>query len=159
MYYLDEKQFLPSALLFSVVFVPIIIGLMAIIIVSYNIISLIILLCFLIVYFLINLVVWKVSRKRKHYLLLKEQSIEIVYHDIYKGTTTLELTYDQIIQFEYYRLFTIRWIGLLHSSLVSRCVFMTYRNNSNQVERHIGYMNYHDVKEIAQKLKTRLVVK
>lgn len=159
MYYLEEKQFLPLVLLFSVVFVPIIIGLMVINIVSYNTTSLVILLCCLIAYGLIIFAIWKVSRKKKHYLLLKEQSIEVVYHDIYKGTTKLELSYDQIVQLEYYRLFTIRWIGLLHSSLVSQCVFMTYMNNGNQIERHIGYMNYRDAKEITQKLKIRLVVK
>lgn len=160
MYYLEQKQFMPSMILFGILFIPLIIGLLFATILSFDIAKLIILFVFLVLYILTILYFWKESRIKDFYLLLKNGGVEIVFFDcMEKGKVKLDLSSEQLLKIEYYRIISIiGWLTIPQSLIFPKCVFITYNIDGEIKEKFIGYMNTKDVKKVSKITNTELKI-
>lgn len=104
MYYLEQKQFKPAMILFGIPFIPCIIGLIIANILLIKVELLIMLTIIIGVYLIIVIILWKLSKRKNHYLLLKDYEIELVFYDSIKGKVKLEVQFYEIVRFEYYRI-------------------------------------------------------
>lgn len=150
MYFLEQKQFKPAMILFGIPFIPCIIGLIIANIMFFEIELLIMLMVILLIYLSIVLILMKLSKRKNHYLLLKDDIVEIVFHDFDKGITKLEIPFNKIKKIEYYRIVSLKSWLMLHSYIYPKCVFLTYDSNGEEVTKFIGYMDIKDVKEVAK---------
>ena len=158
MYYLRPREFLELAIIYSIVFVPIIIVSIILCIISFEIKALIILLVSFALYLLIMFICWKVTRNKDCYLLVKENGLEMVIEGL-SGKEKLELKYNQIIKIEYYKITSItNWIFVFFQFFCIRCAYITYIANAEEVTKLIGCLSYKEIKEIAQKTNIKLKV-
>ena len=159
-YYLERARFLPEMILCGIVMIPSIIGLVYVSIVDFNIATLVTLAAFVVSYFLIIVFSKKTSKRKDEYLLLKDTDVEIVYHDSILVKVHLELHYNQIKQFHYYRMNFIRswcrFIFLLH--IYPKCVFITYSIDEKEHTKFIGYLDYSEAKEISEVTNSEFIV-
>ena len=159
MYYLQQKQFKPAMILHSIVFVPCIVGLLIGNIVSFNMILFITLLVLSAIYAALISFLWKMSKNKGHYLLLKSEGIEITFLDIYEGQAKINLPYDQIKYFDYYRINSLAGWFCLYCGVLPKCVYITYDDiNGEEQTKFIGYMDYKDIKKITDTNNIRLKV-
>ena len=107
MYYLEQKQFKPAMILLGIPFIPAIIGLIIANIFLFKVQLFIILLAIIGIYLIMVACLWKLSQRKKHYLLVKDNAIEIQCYDSISGETKLELPFEEIVGFEYYRINSI----------------------------------------------------
>ena len=141
MYYLRPREFLGLAIIYSIVFVPIIIGLIISCIISFALDLLIILLVSFAIYLLIMFICWKVTRNKDYYLLVKENGLEMVIEEL-GSNEKLELKYNQIIKIEYYKITSItNWIFEFFQIFCIRCAYITYIANAEEVTRLIGCLS------------------
>ena len=150
MYYLEQKQFKPAMILFGIPFIPCIIGLIIVNIMSFKIELLIMLLIILGIYLTLVIILWKLSIRKKQYLFIEDKVMKLEFYDSINGKTKLELQFDEIIQFEYYRINSIRGWLMLFSYIFPKCVYLTYNVNGDEQTRFIGYLDIKDVKEISK---------
>jgi len=158
MYYLEQKQFKPAMILFGIPFIPCIIGLIIANVLSFKIELMIMLLIIVGIYFIIAIILWKLSKRKNHYILLKENLIELEFCDFISGQVKLELQFDEIIKFEYYRINSIRGWLMLFSYLFPKCVFLTYCINGKEETKFIGYLDIKDIKEISKNTNSELKI-
>ncbi len=150
MYYLEQKQFKPSMILLGIPFIPCIIGLIIANIMLLKIELLIMLFIILGIYLVIVIILWKLSKRKNHYLLIKDNVMELKFCDFIYGKTKLQLQFDEIIKFEYYRINSIRGWLMLFSYIFPKCVYLTYNVNGEEQTKFIGYLDIKDVKEISK---------
>lgn len=158
MYYLEQKQFKPSMILFGILFIPYIIGLIIANIMLFEIELLIILLMIIGIYLTIVIIFWKLSKRKEKYILIKDNIMELEFLDFISGKTKLELQFDEIIQFEYYRINSIRGWLMLFSYVLPMCVYLTYSVNGKEQTKFIGYLDIKDIKEISKITNTDLKI-
>lgn len=150
MYYLEQKQFKPAMILLGIPFIPCIIGLIIVTIMSFEIELLIMLLIILGIYLIMIIILLKLSKRKKYYLFIEDNVMRLEFCDSINGENKLELQFDEIIQFEYYRMNSIRGWLMLFSYIAPKCVFLTYNVNGNKQTKFIGYLDIKDVKEISK---------
>lgn len=150
MYYLEQKQFKPAMILLGIPFVPCIIGLIIANVMLLKIELLIMLFIILGIYLIIVILLWKLSKRKNQYISIKENVMELVFHDFMNGKTKLELQFDEIIKFEYYRINSIRGWLMLFSYIFPKCVYLTYNVNGEEKTKFIGYLDIKDIKEISK---------
>lgn len=158
MYYLEQKQFKPAMILFGIPFIPCIIGLIIANIMLYKVELLIMLLIILTVFLTIVIILWKLSKRKKQYLLLKDNEIELEFYDSINGKTKLVLQFNQIKKFEYYRINSIKGWLMLFSYIFPKCVYITYNLSGEEQTKFIGYLDIKDIKEISKKTNTELKI-
>lgn len=158
MYYLEPKQFKPGIILAGFMFVPCILGLIIVNILFFRTELLIILLIFFLIYLIDIFFLFRQSKKKNHYLLVKNNEIELFFVDLIDGQIKLELQFDQIIQFEYYRINSIKGWLMLFSYTLPKCVYITYLKDGENITKFIGYLDIKEIKEISQKTKTELKI-
>ena len=158
MYYLEEKQFAPSMILSGIIFVPMIVAAIIANILSIETDLTILLLGLLIGFVVVTLINWKLCQRKNHYLLLKETELEISFLDHFHGETLIKLPFDCVAKIEYHRLNSLKGWLMLFSFTYPRCVCMTYIVNEKEETKFIGYLTYKDVKNVAEKMNTKLVV-
>ena len=158
MYYLEQKQFKPAMILFGIPFIPCIIGLIIANVLSFKIELMIMLLIIVGIYFTIVIILWKLSKRKNHYILLKENLIELEFCDFISGQVKLELQFDEIIKFEYYRINSIKGWLMLFSYLFPKCVFLTHCINGKEETKFIGYLDIKDIKEISKNTNSELKI-
>lgn len=159
MCYLEQKQFIPAMILLGIPFIPCIISLIIANIILFKVELLIVLLIILMIYLTIVFILWKLSRRKNHYLLLKEDEVEIVFHDFSNGKEKLNLSVNQIIKIEYYRITSIKGWLMLFSYIFPKCLYITYKINEVENTKFIGYMDLKDIKKIATDKKIKLIIK
>ena len=96
------------------------------------------------------------SKRKDHYLLLGKEDVKIVFRDIDDRTIKIELSFEQIKKFTYYRITSIAGWFILHSFILPKSVFLTYNINGEEYTKFIGYLNTKDVKEIAKIVNAEL---
>lgn len=158
MYYLEQKQFKPAMILLGIPFIPCIIGLIIANIMLYKIELLIWLLILLGIYITMVIILWKFSKRKNHYLLIKDDVVELEFFDSFDSRIKLELKFDQITKFEYYRTNSIRGWLMLHSYVLPKCVYITYNLSGEEQTKFIGYLDIKDIKEISNKTNTELKI-
>ncbi len=158
MYYLDEKQFKPAMILFGIPFIPCIIGLIIVNVLLFEIKLLIMLLIIIGIYLTIVTILWKLSKRKNHYLLLKDNEIELEFFDSIKGKIKLEVQFDEIVRFEYYRINSIKGWLMLFSYIFPKCVYLTYNSNGEEQKKFIGYLDIGDIKEVSKKTNSELKI-
>lgn len=158
MYYLEQKQFKPAMILFSIPFIPCIIGLVIANIFLFKIELLVILSIIIGVYLIIDIILWKLSKNKKHYLLLKDQEIELKFCDSINGEVKLEVQFEEIVRFEYYRINSFKGWLMLFTYTFPKCVFLTYNVNGEEQTKLIGYLDIEDIKEISKKTNSELKI-
>lgn len=158
MYYLEQKQFKPAMILFGIPFMPCIIGLTIANIMTFKVELLIMLLIILTIYLTIAIILWKLFKRKNHYLLVKDNEIELKFDDFVKGRIKLELPFDQITKFEYYRIDSIKGWLMLYSYIFPKCVYVTYNIGGEEQTKFIGYLDIKDIKEIAKKTNIELKI-
>ena len=159
-YYLERARFLPEMVLCSIALIPFIIGLVYVTIIDSNIADLVILVALVVSYFLIFVFSKKTSKRKDEYLLLKDTDVEIVYHDSILGKVHLELRYNQIKHFHYYRMNSIRsWCRfIILQHIYPKCVFITYSIDEKEHTEFIGYLDYSEAKEISEVTNSEFIV-
>lgn len=158
MYYLDQKQFKPTMILFGIPFVPCIIGLIIANIMLLKIEWLIMLFIILSIYLIIVIISWKLSKRKNYYLLIKDNIMELNFYDSINGKTKLELQFGEVIKFEYYRINSIRSWLMLFSYIFPKCVYLTYTVNKKEQTKFIGYLDIKDVKDISKITSSDLII-
>ena len=158
MYYLEQKQFKPAMVLFGLLFIPILIGINIANVVFFRVELLIVSLVVLIVYLSIILFFWRLSKRKEHYLLINKNGVEILFHDSISGKIKVELSFEQIIKIEYYRINSIRSWFMLYSYVFPKCVYITYKIGGEEQTKFIGYMDLKDIKQIANDKNIKLIV-
>ena len=158
MYYLEQKQFKPAMILFVIPFIPCIIGLIIANILLFKIELLIMLSIIIGVYLIIVIISWKLSKRKTHYLLIKDNIIELEFHDFINGKTKLELQFKEMLQFKYYRINSIRGWLMLYCYVFPKCVYLTYNVNGEEQTKFIGYLDIKDIKEISKITNTDLKI-
>lgn len=158
MYYLEQKQFKPAMILFGIPFIPCIIGLIIANILLFKIELFVILLIIIGVYLVIVIILWKLSKKKNHYLSLKDNEIELEFYDFINKKVKLEVRFDEIVRFEYYRMNSIKGWLMLFSNIFPKCVYLTYNVNSEEQTKFIGYLDIKDIKEISKKTNSELKI-
>ena len=158
MYYLEQKLFKPAMILFGIPFIPCIIGLAIANILLFKIKLLVILSIIIGVYLIIVIILWKLSKRKNHYLLLKDHEIELEFYDSINGKVKLEVQFEEIVRFEYYRINSIKGWLMLFSYIFPKCVYLTYNANGEKQKKFIGYLDIGDIKEIAKKTNSELKI-
>lgn len=158
MYYLEQKQFKPAMILFGIPFIPCIVGLIIANIILFKIELFILLLVIIFIYVIAVMSFWKLSRRQNHYICVKESNIELEFCDFVNGETKLELQFNQITKFEYYKITSIRSWLMLFSYVFPKCVYITYILNGEEQTKFIGYLDAKDIREISNKINTELKI-
>ena len=158
MYYLDEKQFKPAMILFGIPFIPCIIGLIIVNVLLFEIKLLIMLLIIIGIYLTIVTILWKLSKRRNHYFLIKDNVIEFGIYDSINGKVKLEVEFDKIVRFEYFRINSIKGWLMLFSYVFPKCVYLTYNENGEEQTKFIGYLDIRDIKEISKQTNSELKI-
>lgn len=159
MYYLDRKSFMPMCILISLAFVPgIVLGCLAL---SFDFdIWICIFICVWFAVYLALLIFFLImSKRKKHYLVLHESEIQIVYLDDTAGHTNLLLPYENIIQFEYHRLWSLRsWYDMFFNIVFPQSTYVKYHSDAEDKTIMIGYLGLRDIKSIAAKANVNLKI-
>lgn len=158
MYYLEQKQFKPAMILFGIPFIPCIIGLIIANILLFKIELLVILLVIIVVYLIIVIILRKLSKRKNHYLLLKDYEIKLEFYDFINKKVNLEIKFSEIVRFEYYRINSIKGWLMLFSNIFPKCVYLTYNVNGEEQTKFIGYLDIKDIKEISKKTNSELKI-
>lgn len=158
MYYLERKQFKPAMMLFGIPMIPCIIGLIISMILQFETKDLICLLVIIGIYLIIAVIFWMLSNRKRYYLSLKDDIMELKFCDVFNGETRLELKFDEIIKFEYYRINSIRGWLMLYSFILPKCVFLTYNENGESQTKFIGYLDLKDVKYLSKITNSELKI-
>ena len=158
MYYLDQKQFKPEMILFGIFFIPCIIGIVIANILQFKIELLIILSIIIGIYLIVVVIIWKQSKRKKHYLLLKDHEIELEFFDYINGEEKIEIRFEEIVRFEYYRMNSIKGWLMLFVYTFPKCVYLTYNASGKEQTKFIGYLDIGDMKEISKKTKSELKI-
>lgn len=158
MYYLDEKQFKPEMILFGILFIPCIIGLIIVNVLLFEIKLLIMLLIIIGIYLTIVTILWKLSKRRNHYFLIKDNVIELGIYDSINGKVKTEVEFDKIVRFEYFRINSIKGWLMLFSYVFPKCVYLTYNKNGEEQTEFIGYLDIKDIKEISKQTNSELKI-
>lgn len=145
-------------ILLGIPFIPCIVGLIICNIHVFKIELFIILLIIIMVYFIIIFILWKLSRRKKYYLLVKNDSVELKFCDYNDDKIQLILPFEQIVKFEYYKINSIKSWLMLYTTILPKCVFITYNQNGEEQTKLIGYLDLKEIKEIAKKTNSKLKI-
>ena len=159
MYNLSEKQFKPAVFFLSIIFFPLLLGVLAVLICNFDMIILIIFLMLLLVYITLIIFYKKISNNKNHNLIIYDCKMVINYPNINNMKHILEISYDSIIKLEYYKITSlVSWFQLLNG-IVPKCVFITYIKNGKEVCELMGHMELNDIKKIANDKNIKLIIK
>ena len=159
MIYLNEKEFKPVLIFFSVIFIPPIITLWVMTYIRFEYILIFISLCLLLIYVLLILLVRKTTKTKKNYLIIHEESFEIHYPNIGNGTNELNVKFCDVIEVEYYRITSIRgWFQIL-GCVAPKCTYITYLKNGKRTTELMGFFDLSDIKKITSENGIRLILK
>ena len=158
MYFLEKKQFKPSVILLSVIFLPIIITIIIAICLTFKKELLLALFTIVLIYSVLIIVFWKISQCKNKYLLLENDRIKVIYPNINNGENRLELSLKQIVKIDYYKITSFKGWFILFSFVVPKCVFITYKKDNNEYTDFIGYMDFDDVKKFANNNDIKLII-
>ena len=150
MIYLEQAQFKPAMIFFSVLFLPAIIALIVATLATFKIIFLLLMLAFILLYLLLILVFWKISNKKNRHLSLDGDVIRIVYPDVNNGKGQLEIHKNQVISISYYSPFSVKGWLIITSYIFPNSVFLTYTYGGIANTKFIGYMDGKTVNTFAQ---------
>ena len=159
MYNLSEKQFKPAFIFLSIIFYPLLLGVLAVLICDFDIMILIIFIFLLLVYIILIVFYKKISNNKAHNLILHDCRMVINYPNINNMKHVLEIYYESIIKLEYYKMTSlISWFQLLNG-VVPKCIFITYIKDGKEVCELMGYMDLKDIIKIANDKKIKLLLK
>lgn len=159
MYNLSEKQFKPAVIFLSIIFSPLLLGVLAVLIFNFDMIALIIFLMLLLVYIILIIFYKKISNNKNHNLIIYDCKMVINYPNFNNMKHVLEIDYNSIIKLEYYKISSlVSWFQLLNG-VVPKCVFITYIKNGIEVCELMGHMDLNDIKKITNDKNIKLVIK
>ena len=110
-----------------------------------------------IAYFALICFVYKISKSTKYYLISSPDHLEICYPNLTKDGQNLVIVCEDVIQFEYYRLSSVKaWLATLDNGL-AQSVFMTFVENGTKKIKLIGFLNCSDIKRLAHETGIKIV--
>ena len=155
---LSSAQFKPMAILISVAFLPFIIFGSIFVLLQRTIGAMIVFMSLSCVYALCMVICRKCVKSEKYYLMLHERYLEIVYPNIGSGKGKINIEYDKIIRFEYYKITSIRAWLQLYNYVTPQCVYITYTDDEKEKCELMGYMNFDDIRKISSEYEMELKV-
>ena len=159
MYFLNRGYFYPMLILLSIMFWPIIVMALLCLFSAGNLASIIATVLVTFSYFALIWLVYKVSKSTQYYLICSSSQLKICYPNLAKNSSTLVIENEKVIQFEYFRLFSIKAWFLIPFYDLPQCVFMRFMQEDVEVCKQIGYMSYADILALAkQRGETPLVI-
>lgn len=158
MYYLDQKQFKPALILFSVFFIPTILSLIVALSFLFEVELLIILFAIVALYLMLILVLWRISVRKTHCLSICEDSITINYPNVNDGKGILKLSITQIKKIDYYKITSLSGWMMLFNYVYPKSVFITYSTSGTEKTDFVGYMDLHDLQKIANSNQIELII-
>lgn len=161
MIYLNKKQFLPSMILISVMFLPFI-SMLACLSLLYHVWKPLLTMGVLsVIYLSLVFCFFKISKSTKKYLVVKNEGFEICCGNKFCDQTTgiWTIPYHEIKEMHYFKISSLQgWLSLW-TGLLPRCVFITIRTlNGNQDDVFIGYLDLNQVKKLASIASTELII-
>lgn len=163
MFDLDSKEYKSIGIVFSVIFfIPLLIAILVGVCLTRDIVLLITLIVMMVVYIAFILILFRLSKKKEHYLLIQDNGIYVCYKELSGLDEKLEIPYSEMKEIKYFRLFSI--IAIL-DSILNRCIFysmtvwITYSDDLDEKNVLVGYMDYKDVKKIAKEKNIKLKVR
>ncbi len=159
MIYLNKKQFLPSMILISVMFLPMILALTYLSFSHHVWEPFLIAGILLIIYLSLTLCFFKISKSTKNYLMVKNEGFEICCGNKYcdKDSGIWKVSYQKIEKIDYYRITSLKGWFSLWTGLLPRCVFITIRTLGVEDEVFIGYLDLNQAKKLASIVNTELI--
>ena len=155
-YDLSKNAWKAYVIIAGLFFVPFCVAFIILTILDFSTTMLIVTICLNLVYAIIIVIIRIVTNNRvSRAIFIEENVVEIVTKEF-----NIKLGFDELVEIEYYRLISIKtWLLVLFNCPLPTYTYITYINKYG-VENYmfIGYLDYKDVKEIAQKTNTKLKV-
>ena len=159
MIYLNSGFFKPLFVLVSFLTLPLIVAIWGLFLLEDKIEVLVVAIIFSLCYFLCVLGIYRHSKMQKYILVVQDNSsLSIKYPNIQKNNT-LELSIDQIINIEYYKITSIKAWCMLYNCIAPQCAFLTYETNQERKSAFIGYPDIKQLQELCDTYNIRLVIK
>ena len=160
MIFLNKGFFKPFAIFFSVIFVPLILLSFFALIVNKTFPILLTMLILVFIYCSSILFAHRISKSQKNFMNIYDNICEIYYQGIVDDEEMCRISINNIIKIEYYRISSpISWLMLLHSAIFPQCIFITFKHNGKEVEKHLGYVDYIEICSLCNQFNIDLVVK
>ena len=167
MIYTNAGLFKPLFILISVIFIPLLTLGITSTIFGYKIEFLIGTLMILLFYLVSIFGIYRYAKSKKHYTIINENSITINYpsscvdlNDLTYDYQEITIHFNDIIRIEYYKILSLKsWFILPFNFLCPQCAFITFHYNDEELYKHIGYLNYNDIKKLCDKLQINLITK
>ena len=151
MVYLNKKQLIPTVIVLSVVCAPFILGGLIWMIADFHLAALALFGLASVVYGVLVFLVYKNSKSTKNYLNLTEEYVEIVYPEINFDRGVLRLPYEAIVEFTHYKMISLETLKtMINYGSMPNCVYITYMSHGREVTEMMGYLDYNEIKEIAE---------
>ncbi len=157
MIYLHRGYFYPMLVLFSIIFLPIIVIGFLWFFSSNSLISVLGIVVVAIIYFILISLSKRISNSDKYYLVYSSNQLEIHYPNI-TPKHMLVIENEKIIQFDYCKLASVKAWFLVPVYDLPQCVFITFMDDEVKACKLIGYMSYSDIQVLAKETKIKLIV-
>ena len=158
---LSKKQFVPAMILLNIVFMPPVLILLICFLLYQELRFLLIGGMFLLFYAVGLMLVCKAARSKEYYLMIENNGLKIHCGNKYcdKDTGFWTISYDDILQLDYYKTFSLKGWFILWNGLFPNSVFVTFYDVFGQeLSVFIGYMDIKQIKGIAAKGNVKLVL-
>lgn len=99
----------------------------------------------------------KCLKEKNTYLLLSDERLEAVYKENANDVSKLELSYEQLVRMEYFRIISIAsFFYSIISMDVPTSIYITYEDNDAEIKtRCVGYLSYKDFKQIKKTITSK----
>lgn len=161
MIYLNKKQFLPSMIFISIMFLPMTLTLIYLSLWYRTWKSSVIAGILLIIYLSLTFCFLKISKSTQKHLVIKDQGFEICCGNKYcdKDTGIWRIAYREIEKIDYFKISSLKGWFSLWTGLFPRCVFITIRTAKGiEDEVFIGYLDLKQAKTLASIANAELII-
>ena len=159
MIYLNTGFFKPAIILFSIIFLPMIIGCCVLTFFDFRLELLIISLIMVLGYMLFVFGIYKYSKTEKYFLAKQENDCIIINYPNVSRDNFLTLSCDDIVRIEYYKIMSVKAWWMLVSCVGPQCAYITYLCDNKEICKLIGYPDYNQISQLCRSLGIEFIVK
>lgn len=145
---LSHAQFKPTVILLSLIFVPLILATLILCLLDNMFDIFMLFVCLTVSYTLIIIILSKIFKRNKYCLVLYDAYFVATYPNLGKRCGHIQVTYEDIVRLEYYKISSLKSWLLLFNYVVPQSVFITYKCKNEIITELLGYMEYEEIKKL-----------
>lgn len=154
MFYLNSGFFKPMSIITTLIFGPLAVMLSIAAISDFQVKWFVGFLIMIGFYFAVLGGLHRYSNSKRNFIRVEPDQVTIQYNGM-----CMQLQCVDIVKIEYYRISSILAWLMLENFVAPQCVYVTFINNGANICKHIGYLNYNDVRDLESQLRIELVMK